>query len=302
VSEQEATRELLRGLVAAAGGNTDEEELDSAVRTWLAKVSAAWPEIKLPEGRFVEYVARHWAADLDAKAVLSSLHPEDLYLCCACVDGNGEALAAFDRHFMPLIRSTLIRLRLGQALREELEQAVRVQLMVGEEGKPPLISRFSGLGPLQRWLRIVTARIARRRLGREKRLMTVGDAPLLDRLAGREWDVELAHLKRAYRDTFIRVLGEALVSLTERERNLLRYRFVDGLGLEQIGGIYRVHHSTIHRWIQKIQQQVLSQTEQRLAEELNVDQAECGSIIALVKSQFDLTLETLLQGVRSDEE
>ena len=60
---------------------------------------------------------------------------------------------------------------------------------------------------------------------------------------------ELAYLKERYRDAFTDALSAAVSALSDRDRTLLRLYHVDGLSLEAMAALYRVHLSTVSRWL-----------------------------------------------------
>ena len=54
------------------------------------------------------------------------------------------------------------------------------------------------------------------------------------------------HYCRQFRDSFRAVLA----TLSIDERNVLRLYFLDGMTLAAIAVLYKVHHSTVARWIE----------------------------------------------------
>ena len=65
--------------------------------------------------------------------------------------------------------------------------------------------------------------------------------------------------------------------------------------LERIAAIYRVHHATIHRRLEKVREGLLVLTKAHLERALSVSSDECASIIRLIQSDFDLTLQTFFR-------
>ena len=64
-------------------------------------------------------------------------------------------------------------------------------------------------------------------------------------------DPEVEYMKRTYANEFKASFADALKQLGPREQTLLRYHHVDGLNIDEIGAIYRVHRVTAFRWIEK---------------------------------------------------
>jgi RNA polymerase sigma-70 factor (ECF subfamily) len=257
----------------------------------IAAAPAAWPGVRVPPGAFGVYLGRHLPRDTTERNAWNSWAVDELYLCCGCVQGDPEALRAFEDRFVPVIHGALRRDRLPAALREELAQDLRERLFVGRDGGAPLLERYGGLGTLAGWLRVVTARVARQTLQQEKRYVLGGDDRIISSLM-QEGDP----LEATYREPFRRAVRTALAELGARDLTLIRMRYVDGLTLEQIGSTYRVHLSTVHRWIGAIQERLLEQTRELMMQELGIDAAECNSLFRMLQSQLDLTITTLLRG------
>ena len=129
--------------------------------------------------------------------------------------------------------------------------------------------------------------MSRRRLHRETPLVDL-DAQIAD------GNLELDFLKREYRAEFRIAFAEAMTELSAKERNLLRYHFVQTLTIDQIGAIYRVHRVTAFRWLRSARQALVSATRRRVAKRLDVQPAEVDSILRLVQSQLELSVERVL--------
>jgi RNA polymerase sigma-70 factor (ECF subfamily) len=65
---------------------------------------------------------------------------------------------------------------------------------------------------------------------------------------------------------------------------------IDGLTIDDIGAIYRVHRATAARWLVGIRDKLVEQTRGRLAAKLGVDTEEAASIVRLVQSQLDVSV------------
>ena len=57
-----------------------------------------------------------------------------------------------------------------------------------------------------------------------------------------------------------------------------------------------MHHSTVLRRLDQVKRELLELTHDLLRERLDVTQNECLSVIRLIQSNFDLTLQTFLSG------
>lgn len=240
---------------------------------------------------FLPYLAERVPTQGPLERALRSWRTDELLLCCACLEADEQALEIFHREHVPSIRNTLRQLRLNAALCDELQQQLVQELLLPGEGRAALLSNYAGLGSLAGWLRVVTSRRARRALGREKKLIPISDEAIAEQIAVGEGD-ELAGAKAEYRAAFKRAFKAALLALPPREQNVLRQRYADGLSLEQIGAVYRVHLSTVHRWLERIRAALLEETRLGLARELKISEEECESILRLIQSDLDMTLRT----------
>lgn len=65
-------------------------------------------------------------------------------------------------------------------------------------------------------------------------------------------DPELSHLKATFAAEFKFALTLAIDELSVRDRNLLRQSVLDGLTIDQLGKLYRVHRATAARWVDDV--------------------------------------------------
>src|SRR5207244_2837986 len=97
-----------------------------------------------------------------------------------------------------------------------------------------------------------------RREGLEPKVADDGE-PLLA-VAATSDDPELDHIRARYAAPFKDAFQGALRGLSTQDRNILRLHLVDGLNIEQIGGIYNVHRATVARWIAASRQALVEET------------------------------------------
>ena len=255
----------------------------------LARAAATWPSLRAIEpAAFRAYVAAR-APD----AELAALPLADLYLACACASGDPAALAEFEQHHLREVAIAAAKLRAAPGVLDEARQVVRDLLFVGKPGGAPAIATYAGRGDLRGWVRVIAMREVMRLCDRDRREVATGDEELLDALSPAS-DPELEQLKIQYRAEFASAFRDAVLGLTPRERTLLRHQLIDGLGVEAIGKLYKVHHSTAARWLVKAREAVLEGTRARLAAQLRLTQAEVDSVLRLIRSRIDVSIEKLL--------
>ena len=76
---------------------------------------------------------------------------------------------------------------------------------------------------------------------------------------------------------------------------LLRYQLIDGLTIDEIGALSRVHRATAARWLATIRDGLVERTRELLGEALGVDSVEAASIVRMVQSQLDVSVIRHLQ-------
>jgi RNA polymerase sigma-70 factor (ECF subfamily) len=295
MSEPVLTRFFLQGLPPSLQARMSHlSHLEPVLIDILETARAAWPEIALGPEVFLPYVAQRLPADAEAERALLEVKAGDLYLACACVNGDRQAMAAFESQFFPEIRAALVRRGpLGGEI-EDIKQSLYQKLFLGDGEHPPKIGKYAGRGDLRSWVCVTAVREAIDLLRRVKREEPLDDGALVD-LTTSEEDQELSYLKRLYREEFKAAFQQAMGALSSRERNILRYNLLDGLNIDQIGAIYNVHRATVARWIAKARETLLGDTRQHLMERLRVDQTEFESIMRLIQSRFDVSIHHFLK-------
>jgi len=271
---------------------------DLGRRLWnlVAEGRAAWPDVTLEPRLLVGFVARHLDADGDASEILDGLRPADLYLACACAAGSTSAINTFDRHYMKEVDIALARMRVGPTRTADVKQLVRQRLFVGKDGISGKIGDYAGRGDLRRWVRSVAVRTCLNDMRKGKREIVTDDDHLIAQHAMPGDDPEIAYMKRTYAAQFKAAFAEALAGLGPREQTLLRYQHVDGLNIDEIGAIYRVHRVTAFRWLEKAKEQLVKATLELLRDRLRLTGKELDSVLRMIRSQIHLSLIRHLGG------
>jgi RNA polymerase sigma-70 factor (ECF subfamily) len=275
-------------------------DLDRRLSAIVAEGRAAWPDLTVDARAVVEFIGRRATAEL-ADAALDGLRPADLFLACACSRQIPRALAAFDRDYMREVDIALARMRIGPPRLSDVKQLVRQRLFVGAgtagaPSGPGKIIEYAGRGDLRRWVRSVAVRTCLNELRKGRREILVDDEQLIAQHAIAADDPELEYMKRTYAHEFRAAFGEALRQLGAREQTLLRYHHVDGLNIDEIGAIYRIHRVTAFRWIEKAKELLARSTLEALRARLKLPASELDSVLRMIRSQIDLSLVRHLGG------
>jgi RNA polymerase sigma-70 factor (ECF subfamily) len=275
-------------------------DLDRRLWTLVAEGRAAWPDVHVDAAHVVAFIARQVTSDL-AEAALDGLRPADLYLACGCARQLPHAIAAFDREYMREVDIALARMRIGPPRVSDVKQLVRQRLFVGggtagAPTSPGKIAEYGGRGDLRRWVRSVAVRTCLNDLRKGKREILVDDDQLIAQHAIAADDPEVEYMKRTYASEFKAAFSEALGKLGSREQTLLRYHHVDGLNIDEIGAIYRVHRVTAFRWLEKAKEVLVRSTLDTLRGRLKLPASELDSVLRMIRSQIHLSLVRHLGG------
>ncbi len=251
-----------------------------------------WPEVHISSDLFASHVSRV----VEQGAPLQDLHGDGLYLAAACCLGHGAAIATFRQTYADDVTAVVHRMGLSEH-RDEITQSVLRQLFAPDADREPFIANYAGRGALGSWLRVVAVREAYRivRVLRKRGKREVLSDNLLAERAVDDRDPELNHLKGRYKQAFQEAFQAAFEDLSRRDRQVLRYCYLDGLNLDQVAAIYNVSRATTGRWRLQAQQSILEQTRKRMQQSLRMNSAEFESIMRVVRSDLDLSIMRLLQ-------
>jgi RNA polymerase sigma-70 factor (ECF subfamily) len=260
--------------------------LQEELRARLEAGKAAWPAVAVDP---VEY-ARHLAVR-SGEGLPSPERAADLYIACGCVLGASRALEAFCQRFRPVVARAIARTDSSQPFLDEVMQALAVKLFVRTSDGPPLITQYAGRSSLPGWLSTAAKRTAlnmRRRKddrGHQQGALEVNELE--------EADPELLLLKARYKPEFEEAIRAALTSLPARQRSLLLLQSIEGLTLPQLATMHRVSRATIARRLASAREALFEGTRNELMGRLQLSDSEYESLVALVRSQLELTLSTI---------
>jgi len=277
----------------------------------MERCRSAWPGIAVDDEAFAVWLDTR----VPDGTPLASVPITDLYLACACAAGNSLAIEQFDEHLLREVAIASAKMRAASGIADEARQVVRELLFVprthksGERpasssaaggaqsiDRPPAIHNYAGRGDLRGWVKVIATREVLRLIERDKarREITTDDDSLLEALSPKD-DPELEHMKATFRDEFAVAFREAIAELTPRERTLLRHSVVDGLGIEALGQLYKVHRSTAARWLEQARDNLAALTRRRLGTKLRLTEVEVDSVIRLIHSRLDVSIQRHLK-------
>lgn len=250
----------------------------------LEQGQTAWPAVVLEPRAFAKFLA-HRALPSDPPELPD--HPADLYLAQACLLGDERALRLLESHHLSQLRFG--RLGLSDDDASDVLQDLRTRLLVGSAERDPALASYMGTGPLFHWLRAVATRLALGRLRGRRPMANVEDLILEDTS-----DPLLAQLKERHREDFKAALHAVVAELPARDRMILRALVVDNRSVADVAKLYRVHRVTASRWIAGIRRALFVRTRDRLRASLKLSEGELASMIRMVESQMEMSLERIL--------
>jgi len=263
------------------------EQPSPEVRAAYDRGCRAWPGVRTDLDAYVAWVgsAAIAASDLTARA-------EDLYLAWACAGGDEHAHAFFETQFLSRVESYISRFRLAPHLLDEVCQRVRLKQLFGIR---PGIGGYRGRGPLGAWVRATAVRVAFDVAAETGNRIIDHHAELADVWRAFDDGPEAATLKEAYRDRLICALEQSLGALGARDKTLLRMHVVDGLNIDGIGRVYKVHRATVARWLVAIRRRIFDDLRARAALSWGASSGDLRSLVRILRDDIHLSARRILQ-------
>jgi RNA polymerase sigma-70 factor (ECF subfamily) len=265
------------------------ERVAAAAARIAAAGRTAWPGVVVATDHIAERLAARLRDDPETK--LDDLHDADLYLAIALAGGDPTAVRAFEDKLVPQIEVALRRMRLGGGTADEVKQALRFDLLVGDGS--PKIADYAGRGELAAWVRISATRKALKVIRRGQREETL-DEILLEHWPAATPDPRQKHLRSQYTSELKRSIREAFAALEVRQRNLLRQHILDELTIDDLARLYRVHRATCARWLADARADLSRSTRKRLVNALGMRGDEVDSLLRFLDSDIELSISRIL--------
>jgi RNA polymerase sigma-70 factor (ECF subfamily) len=284
-------RPLVRLVTYSEGGVERDDPRESELRARVDAGRTAWPQLALDPGVFERFLSER---AVDGELPRVELAP-DLFLACACAHGVRGAAEALEEAFGDVIRRVMERRDRAGMLLDDARQALRARLFVGSgDGALPKIADYAGRAPLRSWLAAAASRTVidlRRRAAAKREDPASGIRSLAADL-----QPELEYIKTRYRGEFHDAVRAAVARLTERDRALLKLNLSEGMSVDRLGALYGVGRSTAARWLAAARRALLEETRQELCARLRITPSEYESLAALVRSDLELSVGSLLGG------
>lgn len=192
-------------------------------------------------------------ADEGAAGFAERLHNRDLYLATCCAERFDSAWRRFEALYQKYIQE-LVRCVARNALQAfDVGEGLLVDLFLPDRSGQSRIASYDGRSSLATWLHVIVMhRIANERVRKWNTMERPGDIPeIADRTVVGELEADLraARYGRAIDES----LRKACQGLSERERQMLVWRYQRGLLLEEIAQLLSIHPSTVCRQLGRAQ-------------------------------------------------
>jgi RNA polymerase sigma-70 factor (ECF subfamily) len=138
----------------------------------------------------------------------------------------------------------------------------------------------------------MAVRLALRHRQRARREAPADDEQMMQRISSRD-DLAVDLAKGTYRQAFATAFADALHAMPDRASTLLRQHYIDGLTIDELGGLYRVHRSTVARLLARARGSLLAATRALMMQRLDIPASDLDSILRMIRSQIEISLRGL---------
>jgi RNA polymerase sigma-70 factor (ECF subfamily) len=280
---------LSTGIVAP---DADRVRLEGALRRIVRESRDRYPTVVLPPETFVMHLARHLPRTEAVLDAIGSVDAPALYLCCACAQGDAVAVAELEREHFGKAHAALRRIHGASTLAEDVQQHLREMLFLpGKLGSAPAITKYGGRGDLGGWLRTVAMRSALELVAPRREVPSTDET--IGKVAGTAMDPELDAIRREYGAAFKRAIEDALRSLPEESRSLLKRYYFEGRTVEELGRADGIAVSSVSRRLAKARRLLSKKTREHLGNDRVGGAGEIDSMLRVVRTQLEITQRAL---------
>jgi len=258
---------------------------EAALRRAAERGQRAWPGLTLPLRVFAAHAQRLGVEDQELEG-----HGHDLWLACACARRDEQALRLLQDQVLPALDGRLRRMGIRPGELDEVRQQLLIGLLTAPNGG---LASYAARSSLVSWLRVVASRTALR-VRRDCLREPVPDGEALDELVSGSVDPELMAIRDRLRPEFQRALEESVAALSRRAKDVLRMHYIEGMNIDAIGVVYKVHRATVARWIAGIRSAVIARLRERVTASQSPTSSEFRSLTAAIRDDLHLTLDRVL--------
>lgn len=265
------------------------DELAGRLASAHAEGRRAWPQLALPFERFRAHCERVLG---DAPPAGWHAHGADLYLCCACAEGNAAAHRTLRRELLTRVEAALRRAHSDEELVAESLHALEIKLLVGPRAK---IGSYAARGPLLGWLHMAARRSVLDQITRFRaRKPWLDTAFAVEGPRHHQPDPVLGILQTRYAASLLAAVKTSLAGLSLEDLELMRQAHLEGATIETLGEAYAIHRSTAARRLQRVRQQIADAVRRELSRAFLLSDGEFDEIAAALREHLAPALAGLL--------
>lgn len=253
------------------------------------------------------------ASESDIKALIETLHADDLCLVIACERGDETAWRDLFQNFAATVRQAARKAASNPDAAEDLAQSIWAELhglRVKADGKPSgKIGYYSGRGSLAGWLRAVVAQLAVDAHRKQAKFVQIEETREFETLAhaaderqsetikfhATEENPEKTFFESSAERDVEAALRKSIGEMETEDRLLLKLYYFDDLNLKQAGAILGFHEATASRRIVKIQTNLRKRVEQILKTENRWQPEEIRQTLMNAASILQTDLEKIVK-------
>lgn len=235
----------------------------------------------------VSFAEAIWRRGRDREGLLA-LKLDDLLLAEACLDGDAAALRELDALLERTTRA--LGRRATGSEQDELQQQLRIRLLVAQGDSGPKLAHYGARGPLAGYVRVVAVNLLNTAQAPRPPASDSGLVALPDAL---DWESGVLRVDQQHH--FREAFRKAVAGLTVRQRALLRLNLLDGLTIDELAPLYGSHRSSVARWLADAKSTLEAETRRLTAELLKLEPAEVDRLLAGAQQGFELSLARALR-------
>jgi RNA polymerase sigma-70 factor, ECF subfamily len=221
----------------------------------------------------------------------------DIYLACACQEGDSAGLRWFEIKILPGIRAAVSRLVRSPDAVDDAVQELLQRLFCGPQ---PKICGYAGRGPLWKWLRIMSIRIAQE-LRHARGLAPAVSTDVVEKIMQEDVPRETLLVQKRYAGAVRQALTRAIEALPADDKTLLRLQYLERQGIDRLAALYHAHRATMARRLQEIRRRIAADVRAQIGAHLpNLSADEAKSLWRALRSQVHLSLSRLIGRTSSD--
>ncbi|MGH9961465.1 MAG: RNA polymerase sigma factor [Pyrinomonadaceae bacterium] len=233
--------------------------------------------------------------------LLTNLRWQELFLACACANGDDAAWEIFQNRYQSSIRKTAVRALGNASQAQELAETLATDLYLpsqpGASKGENKIGQYHGMGSLEGWLKVVIHRLVIDRFRFQSRSVSLEDMEVepVSNASHVQPDRSIQEFDtHKCLQMVSRCLTDALAQLTTQERLVLNMYYLQDLNLKAIAKWLKVHESTASRLIDRLKTDLRKAVGHQLQKEFKVKKNEVRHVIQLAQSHLEIDLKKML--------